>query len=292
MCDHLVGQSLCRAQGPDDECREESNEDARGQRPPGPRREAPLRANARGDGRLRQCPADIGFQSDHFALELTAGGTACQMFREPRRHGIRLSADSQACVAADHGSASPAASSGAGLNPYSARSLLRARNSRVRTAVSDRLSSCAISVVEKPPRTCMISGSRYCSGNFRIAPRSVCSSSSGPCPTARHSCSIPSSTQTNYRRLRSYNRACSRLTMVNSQARAAAGSFKASRDRQARNSVSWTTSSATDRSRASQWAKRSRSGRSDSNNRVTACLLSAARVARSWQETGVSGREL
>ena len=55
--------------------------------------------------------------------------------------------------------------------------------------------------------------------------------------------------------------------MVNSQGRAAAGSLSSSLDFQALMSVSCTTSSATDRSRASQNAKRSKSGRNISSRR-------------------------
>ena len=55
--------------------------------------------------------------------------------------------------------------------------------------------------------------------------------------------------------------------MVNNQGRAAAGSFSSSLDFQALMSVYCTTSSATDRSRASQNANRSKSGRNISRRR-------------------------
>ena len=80
--------------------------------------------------------------------------------------------------------------------------------------------------------------------------------------------SATSSRGTSSRRLRSYSRACSRRTIVSSHGRAAPGSLSASRERQARSSDSCTMSSAIERSRASQWAKRSRSGRSDWNSSV------------------------
>src|SRR5260370_16768747 len=80
--------------------------------------------------------------------------------------------------------------------------------------------------------------------------------------------------------------------MVSSQGRAALGSFRASRDRHARSSASCTMSSAIARSRASQWAKRSRSGRIDSNSRVIGASASAAGSRPPIEETGDSGSEL
>src|SRR3984885_15121313 len=80
--------------------------------------------------------------------------------------------------------------------------------------------------------------------------------------------------------------------MVRSQGRAAAGSFSASRDRQARNSDSCTMSSAIARSRASHCAKRSRSGRIDSNSCMTGVRMSGAGSRSAIEETGDSGWEL
>src|SRR5450755_2439229 len=72
-----------------------------------------------------------------------------------------------------------------------------------------------------------------------------------------------SSTSTVTKRLRSKVRAYSRRMMVNNQGLAARSSSKESWAFQARNIVSCTTSSASARSRDSQKAKRSRSGRND-----------------------------
>src|SRR6185312_1526367 len=80
--------------------------------------------------------------------------------------------------------------------------------------------------------------------------------------------------------------------MVSSQARAALGSFSASRERHARSSDSCTMSSAVARSRASQWAKRSRSGRSDSNSCTSGAPGSGPGSRSPIEETGVSGGEL
>ena len=66
-------------------------------------------------------------------------------------------------------------------------------------------------------------------------------------------------------RFRRYNLACSRRTMVNSQARTEASSRKESRERQACRSASRMTSSATELSPESQKAKRSKSGRNAAN---------------------------
>src|SRR5580704_2904380 len=76
------------------------------------------------------------------------------------------------------------------------------------------------------------------------------------------SLAISSSTSTVASRLRSKLRAYSRRMMVRSQGLAAASSLSESRAFHARNIVSCTTSSAKARSRDSQKAKRSRSGRS------------------------------
>src|ERR1700719_4506362 len=80
--------------------------------------------------------------------------------------------------------------------------------------------------------------------------------------------------------------------MVSSQGRAELGSFRASRDRHARNSASCTMSSAIAPSRASHWAKRSRSGRIDSNSRVMGASASAAGSRPPIEETGDPGSEL
>src|SRR5256714_1864060 len=86
--------------------------------------------------------------------------------------------------------------------------------------------------------------------------------------------------------------ASSQGTMVSSQGRAAPGSFNASRDRHARSSASCTMSSAIERSRASQWAKRSSSGRIDSSSRVMGASASAAGTPPPIEETGDPGSEL
>src|SRR3982074_1568605 len=80
--------------------------------------------------------------------------------------------------------------------------------------------------------------------------------------------------------------------MVSSHGRAALRSFRASRDRHARSSASCTMSSAIARSRASEWAKGSRSGRIDSNSRVMGAPASAAGSRPSIEETGDPGSEL
>src|SRR5580658_7989626 len=80
--------------------------------------------------------------------------------------------------------------------------------------------------------------------------------------------------------------------MVSSQGRAAAASLSASRDRQARSSDSCTMSSAIERSRASQCAKRTRSGRSDSNSCDSGACGCNADSRSVIEETGDSGGEL
>ena len=137
----------------------------------------------------------------------------------------------------------------------------------------------AISAVVKPPNTCSTSGSRYSSGNCMMARRRSSSPASSSLASAGSPSASTASTSTGGRRLRSYSRACSRRTMVNSHGRAAAGSLSSSRDFQALMSVSCTTSSATDRSRASQKANRSRSGRNISSSRVKAAVAVVPREA-------------
>ena len=82
-----------------------------------------------------------------------------------RCEGLRIGSNQQAGLFAVHGHSSSGAS-GAGTSPYSTRSRLRARNSRVRTAALDSPSSAAISAVENPPSTCITSGTRYTSGSL------------------------------------------------------------------------------------------------------------------------------
>src|SRR6266403_215773 len=80
--------------------------------------------------------------------------------------------------------------------------------------------------------------------------------------------------------------------MFSSQWLASPSSFGASRYRHARSSASCTMSSAIARSRASQWAKRSSSGRIDSNSRVMGAPASAAGTRPPIEETGDPGSEL
>src|SRR6185437_16941681 len=108
---------------------------------------------------------DVVVERRHLPLELGAFGAGRQVFRQLSRRGARLRADHEACFTVVHATPSLSESSGAGVRPYRVRSLLRARKSRVSTAVEDRLSSCAISAVENPPSTCIISGSRYSNGS-------------------------------------------------------------------------------------------------------------------------------
>src|SRR5262249_29020352 len=126
-----------------------------------------------------QSAADVGIECTHLCAELAAGVAVLQVLLELRRGAAGVGADLQPCLFAAHDAASLVDTSGAGDMPQDTRSLLRARNSRVSTAVEDNDSSRAISSVEKPPRTCSRSGSRYSIGSLMIALRRVNRSPSG-----------------------------------------------------------------------------------------------------------------
>src|SRR5262249_17000762 len=116
-----------------------------------------------------QSAADVALERLHLGAEARALGAAGEMLLERRRGARRCRPDQEPGLGAVHACSSFPLTSGAAAMPHRTRSLLRARNSRVSTALGESASSRAISSVEKPPRTCSTSGSRYSSGNFMIA---------------------------------------------------------------------------------------------------------------------------
>ena len=157
---HFVGERVARPQQPHREHGKARECDTGGQRPLSPGRR-PRGAQACDVGRPLQRAADIGIERAHLVAEPGAGRARRQVLLERGRRGERIRADEQPCLVAAHDRLSGAAASGAAVRPQMTRSLLRARNSRVSTAVADSASSRAISSVEKPPTTCRMRGSRY-----------------------------------------------------------------------------------------------------------------------------------
>src|ERR1700733_3064021 len=154
----VARQGIARAQQPQGAGGQDREQHARRERPlpqGGGRPAAAARVR-----RLRQPPPQLLIERTHFGAQACALRAALQVLLERRRARARLGADQQARFVAGHGAAPSPPTSGTGVTPHSARSLLRARNSRVSTAVEDRESSRAISSVEKPPMTCSSSGSR------------------------------------------------------------------------------------------------------------------------------------
>src|SRR4029077_3860753 len=122
--------------------------------PPGAQRRAARRARRCQLWRPLPRALDAGIVRELFLADRRARRAALQVLGELRGAVAGFCPDQQPRLFAVHGCSCPAAASGAEGRPQMTRSLLRARNRRVSTAVEDSASSCAISSVENPPRTC------------------------------------------------------------------------------------------------------------------------------------------